>query len=119
ERGLHLRLRHVGVSLVCDANHPDGVLVESKNNQVYGNTISSNKGAAGLSFIEFLGAADIQAGRTHVPALIGNQIHNNTFTGNMGTKYSWNGLTFYSTFIYHAETRAPRWVGYNGNKVYA
>jgi hypothetical protein len=109
----------LGSRWYVDANHPDGVLVESKNNQVYDNTISSNKGPAGLSFIEFLGAADIHAGRTHVPALTGNQVHNNTFTGNMGTKYSWNGLPFYSTFIYHSATKAPRWVGYNGNKVYA
>ena len=94
-----------------------GTLIESLNNRIYGNTFVGNHGAASVSFIEFLSSADISAGRTTVPALTRNRVYRNTFTGNSGTQYSWNGSTFYSTFIYHSATEAPPWVGENGNQV--
>jgi hypothetical protein len=100
-----------------DSNHPNGVLVESLNNQIYGNTIQNSKAAAVFSFIEFLSSADISAGRTAVPRISGNLIHHNTLAGNAGTPYSWNKSPFFSTVIYHSATQAPQWVGLNGNKM--
>jgi hypothetical protein len=98
---------------------PGGTLVESVLNQVYGNTIRNCKSAATFSFVEFLSRQDIAAGRTAVPRMTGNLIHNNTIVGASGTPYSWNGSRFYSTIMYHSASKAPEWRGLNGNKVYS
>src|SRR5262249_8064640 len=96
-----------------------GTLIESLNNQVYGNTIQNCKGAATFSFVEFLSRQDITAGRKAVPRITGNLIHNNTIVGASGTPYSWNGSTFYSSILYHSSSQAPRWKGLHGNKIYS
>jgi hypothetical protein len=97
---------------------PGGTLVQSVNNQVYGNAIRNSKGAATFSFVEFLSPQDVAAGRRAVPRISGNLIHDNTIVGASGTPYSWNGTRFYSTVLYHSSSRAPRWKSLHGNKIY-
>ena len=97
---------------------PGGTLVESLKNQVFGNTIRNCKGAATFSFVEFLSRRDIAAGRRAVPRITGNLIHDNTVVTASGTPYSWNGSKFYTTVMYHSASKAPRWRGVNGNKLY-
>lgn len=101
-----------------DSLHPNGVLVESMNNQIYNNTLYGNRAAAGVSFVVFMSQADVTAGRA-VPRLTGNVIRNNIFWGNTGTPYSWNGTKTYTSVIYHAATFAPAWArgGFNGNTI--
>jgi hypothetical protein len=108
----------LGAWWYTDANHPNGVLVGSNNNQIYGNTIRNCRGAATFSFVEFLSKQDIRAGRRAVPRITGNLIHDNTIVGASGTPHSWNGSRFYSTVMYHSASAAPRWGGLHGNKVY-
>lgn len=107
----------LGARWYTDSLHPAGVLVESMNNDISGNVVTDNWGAAAVSFVVFLSQADLNAGRTAVPRLTGNRIADNVFSGNAGTVASWNGSMFYSTFIYHSVSLAPPWVGENRNTV--
>jgi len=108
----------IGSRWYTDNLHPNGVLVESMNNQIYNNTFYGNHAAAGVSFVVFLSQTDVTAGRA-VPRLTGNVINNNIFWGNSGTPYSWNGRLAYDSLIYHAASYAPPWPsgGYNGNTI--
>jgi hypothetical protein len=108
----------LGSRWYTDPNHPNGVLVESMNNQIYNNTFSGNHAAAGVDFVVFMSSADVAAGRA-IPRLTGNVIRENIFWGNTGTPYSWNGTRTYTSLIYHAATYAPAWPsgGYNGNTI--
>jgi hypothetical protein len=101
-----------------DSLHPNGVLVQSNNNQIYNNTLSGNHAAAGVSFVVFMNSTDVSAGRV-VPNLTGNVVRNNIFWGNSGTPYSYNGKTTYTSLIYHAASYAPAWPsgGDNGNTI--
>jgi hypothetical protein len=109
---------NLGSRWYFDVNHPNGVLVESLNNQVYNNTLYQNHAAAAVSFVLFQSQADAAAGRS-VPRLTGNVVKSNIFWANSGTPNSWNKSMAYSTFIYHSVSMAPPWPsgGYNGNHV--
>lgn len=108
----------IGSRWYTDANHPNGVLVQSMNNQIYNNTLYGNHAAAAISFVVFMSQADVSAGRA-IPQLTGNVVKNNIFWGNSGTTSSWNGSTTYTSLLYHAASFAPPWPsgGYNGNTV--
>jgi hypothetical protein len=108
----------LGSRWYTDAQHPNGVLVETMNNQIYNNTLYGNHAAAGISFVVFMSLQDVSAGRA-IPRLTGNVVRNNIFWGNSGTRSSWNGSTTYTSLIYHAASYAPAWPsgGYNGNTV--
>jgi hypothetical protein len=109
---------NLGSRWYTDANHPNGVLVESLNNQIYNNTLYGNHAAAAVSFVVFMSKADVTAGRS-IPRLTGNAVKDNIFWANSGTPYSWNGKTTYTSLLYHAASFAPPWPsgGYNGNTV--
>ena len=109
---------NVGSRWYFDANHPNGVLVESLNNQIYNNTLYGNHAAASVSFVLFWSQADVNAKRA-LPRLTGNSVKNNIFWGNSGTAASWNNSLAYTTLIYHSASMAPPWpIGsYNGNTV--
>jgi hypothetical protein len=111
----------LGARWYSDPLHPF-VLVQSLDNQIYGNQIVGNKGAAAISFVVFLTPADVSAGR-QVPNLTGNDIHDNVIGGsglnaNSGTPYS-QFPNAYTTFLYHSATVAPLWSGLNGNMIHA
>ena len=108
----------LGARWYSDPLHPNGVAVESMNNQIYNNTLYGNRAAAGVSFVVFMSQADVSAGRS-IPRLTGNVVTNNIFWGNSGTTSSWNGKTTYTSLIYHAATYAPAWPsgGYSGNTI--
>jgi len=109
---------NLGSRWYTDANHPNGVLVESLNNQIYNNTLYGNHAAAAVSFVVFMSKTDVTAGRS-IPRLTGNTVTHNIFWGNSGTPYSWNGKTTYTSLIYHSASYAPPWPsgGYNGNTI--
>ena len=109
---------NLGSRWYTDANHPNGVLVESLNNQIYNNTLYGNHAAAAVSFVVFMSQADVTSGRS-IPRLTGNAVRDNIFWGNSGTPYSWNGKTTYTSLMYHAASFAPPWAsgGYNGNTI--
>jgi hypothetical protein len=108
----------LGSRWYTDATHPNGVLVQTMNNQIYNNTFYGNHAAASISFVVFMSQADVAAGHS-VPQLTGNVVRNNIFWGNSGTPNSWNGRTTYTSLLYHAASFAPPWPvgGYNGNTV--
>jgi hypothetical protein len=108
----------LGSRWYTDANHPNGVLVQSLNNQIYNNTLYGNHAAAGIDFVVFMSQADVTAGRV-VPKLTGNLVKDNILWGNSGTPYSYHGSKTYSSLIYHAASYAPAWPGggYNGNTI--
>jgi hypothetical protein len=109
---------NLGSRWYFDSLHPNGVLVESLNNQVYNNTLYQNHAAASVSFVLFLSQSDVSAGLS-TPRLTGNVVKNNIFWANSGTPSSWNHSTAYSTFLYHSATMASPWAttGYGGNQV--
>lgn len=109
---------NLGSRWYFDSLHPNGVLVESLNNQIYNNTLYQNHAAASVSFVLFLSQSDVSAGLS-TPRLTGNVVKNNIFWANSGTSSSWNHSTAYSTFLYHSATMALPWAttGYGGNQV--
>jgi len=108
----------LGSRWYVDATHPNGVLVETMNNQIYNNTFYGNHAAAGVSFVTFMSSGDIAAHRA-IPRLTGNVVRDNIFWGDSGTPNSWNGRTTYTSLLYHAASFAPPWASgaYNGNTV--
>jgi len=109
---------NLGSRWYFDSFHPNGVLVESLNNQIYNNTLYQNHAAASVSFVLFLSQSDAAAGLS-TPRLTGNVVKSNIFWANSGTSSSWNHSTTYSTFLYHSATMASPWPtsGYGGNQV--
>jgi hypothetical protein len=92
-----------------------GAKVESKNNQIYGNTISNCKSAATFSFEQnYTRGMDAS-----VPDRTGNLIHDNTIINPRSTIYSWDGSLHYETVIFREFKGAPIWVGLNGNQFYS
>jgi len=70
-----------------DVNNPNGVLVESLDNRIYGNSIYGNAGASSFAFTRFYSEADRKAGKPE-PRQSGNQIENNVLWGNTGSPRS-------------------------------
>lgn len=94
---------------------PGGTLVESLNDQVYGNTITGCKGAAVFSFQENYTSGTDKS----IPRITGNLIHDNTLAGN-GTSgpYSWDKSQNFETVMVRSFKGATPWAGLNGNEVY-
>lgn len=91
-------------------------LIESRSNQVYGNTIQNCKGAAVFSFEQnYVPGTD-----PTIPTMTGNLIHDNTISGMTPSgAYSWDKTSHFETVIFRSFKGATPWVGLNGNKVYA
>lgn len=91
-----------------------GALVESTNNQIYGNTISNCKGAATFSFEQNYtpGTDDSE------PQITGNLIHDNTIVNAQPSIYSWDGSSHYETVIFRSFKGATLWTGLDGSQVY-
>ena len=90
------------------------VLVESKNNQVYGNTISNCLTPSVFAFVQqYVPGTDAT-----VPDMTGNLIHDNIVVNMAGTAYSWDGTTHYEPVLFYSFKGATVWTGLNTNAVH-